>query len=148
MWNHRPLNCLFNCLFWQTSKETLLKTKGIHQWLEDSPHKGSIMRKALVCDDLIMFHRLAAPEADYCPPPPPPPPPPLLSIKTIFPRYGNSNVKDKTVMRPSCLVHPGVRDKRLVSDIDLSQPRHETTFWWRHNGPVTSQLTNSIKWPN
>ena len=47
-----------------------------------------------------------------------------------------------------CLVHPGVRDKRRVSEIDLSQTRHETAFWWRHNGPVTSQLTNRIEWPN
>ena len=47
----------------------------------------------------------------------------------------------------ACLVHPGVRDKRRVSEIDLSQPRHETAFWWRHNGPVTSQLTDPIKWP-
>ena len=37
---------------------------------------------------------------------------------------------------------------RRVSEIDLSQPRHETAFWWRHNGPVTSQLTTPIKWPN
>ena len=50
--------------------------------------------------------------------------------------------------RQVCLVHPGVRDKRRVSEIDLSQPRHETGFWWRHNGPVTSQLTDRIKWPN
>ena len=28
-----------------------------------------------------------------------------------------------------CLVHPGVRDKPWVSEIDLSQPRHETAFW-------------------
>ena len=63
-------------------------------------------------------------------------------------RYGDSHVKDKTVARPSCLVHPGVRDKRRVSEIDLSQPRHETAFWCRHNGPVTSQLTDTIKWPN
>ena len=47
-----------------------------------------------------------------------------------------------------CLVHPGVRDKRQVSEIDLSQPRHETAFWWRHNGPVTSQLTDPIMWHN
>ena len=33
-------------------------------------------------------------------------------------------------------------------EIDLSQPRHDTAFWCHHNGPVTSQLTNSIKWPN
>ena len=50
-------------------------------------------------------------------------------------------------MRPSCLVHPGVRDKRRASEIDLSQPGYETAFWWRHNGPVTSQLTKPIKWP-
>ena len=49
---------------------------------------------------------------------------------------------------PSCLVHPGVRDTRRVSEIDLSQPRHETAFWWRHNGPVTSQLTDPVKWHN
>ena len=48
----------------------------------------------------------------------------------------------------TCLVNPGVRDKRRVSEIDLSQPRHETAFWWRHNGPVTSQLTDPIKWRN
>ena len=46
------------------------------------------------------------------------------------------------------LVHPGVRNKRRVSEIDLSQPRRETTFWWRHNGPVTSQLIDPIKWRN
>ena len=50
--------------------------------------------------------------------------------------------------RLQCLVHPGVRDKRRVSEIDLSQPRHETAFWWRHNWPVTSQLTDRIKRPN
>ena len=50
--------------------------------------------------------------------------------------------------RSSCLIHPGVRDKRRVSEIDLSQPRHETAFWWRHNEAVTSQLTDQIKWPN
>ena len=41
-----------------------------------------------------------------------------------------------------------MKNKRRVSQIDLSQPRHETAFWWRHNGPVTSQLTDPIKWPN
>ena len=75
--------------------------------------------------------------------------------------YGDSHVKDKTVgetvlsrtpcetsaecLRSICLVHPGFRDKRRVSEIDLSQSRHETAFWWRHNGPVTSQLTHPIK---
>ena len=32
-------------------------------------------------------------------------PGPRLSIKTAFPRYGDSNVKDKTVARPSYLKH-------------------------------------------
>ena len=50
--------------------------------------------------------------------------------------------------RLQCLVQPGVRDKRRVSEIDLSQPRHETAFWWLHNGPVTSQLNDPIKWRN
>ena len=31
------------------------------------------------------------------------------------------------------------------SEIDLSQPRHDS-FWWRHNGPVTSQTTDLIRW--
>ena len=52
------------------------------------------------------------------------------------------------VCQRACLVHPGVRDKCQASEIDLSQPRLETAFWWRHNGPVTSQLTDPIKWPN
>ena len=72
----------------------------------------------------------------------------LSKYKGHLSRYGDSQVKDKMVGRLSCLVHPGVRDKRWVSEIDLSQPRHEIVFWWRHNGPVTSQLTNPIKWPN
>ena len=71
-----------------------------------------------------------------------------LNIMTVFSRYDDSHAKDKMVARPSCLVHPGVRNKRQVSQIDSSQPRHETAFWWRHNGPVTSQLTDSIKWPD
>ena len=45
------------------------------------------------------------------------------------------------------LVHPGVSNKRRVSEIYLSQPRHQTALWWCHNGPVTSQLTDPIKWP-
>ena len=57
-------------------------------------------------------------------------------------------LKTLNVRGPSCLIHPAVRDKRRVSEIDLSQPRHETAFWWRHNGPVTSQLTDPIKWRN
>ena len=72
----------------------------------------------------------------------------ILNTKTVFRRYEYSHVKDKTVARPSCLVHPGVRDKRRVSEIDLSQPRHETAFGdvtmgqWRHNQPT--QLSDLI----
>ena len=63
-------------------------------------------------------------------------------------QYRNSNCRYQTRVRLSCLVHPCVRNKRRVSEIDLSQPRHETAFWWRHNGPVTSQLTDPITLPN
>ena len=34
-----------------------------------------------------------------------------------------------------------------MSDIDWSQPRKETYFWWRHKGLVTSQSTDLIKCP-
>ena len=50
--------------------------------------------------------------------------------------------------RLQCIVHPGVRDTCRASEIDLCQPRYETAFWCRHNGPVTSQLTGPIHWPN
>ena len=75
-------------------------------------------------------------------------PGPRFNIKIVFSRYEDFHVIDKMVARPCCLVHPGVRDKRRVSEIYLSQPRHETAFRWRHNGSVTSQLTDPIKWPN
>ena len=52
-----------------------------------------------------------------------------LNVKMLSYQYRDSHYKDKTVVRPSCLVHPGVRDKRRVSEIDFSQPRHETDFW-------------------
>ena len=65
-------------------------------------------------------------------------------------RMGDKTIPDEAPpsLESFCLVHPGVRDKRRVSEIDLFQPRHETAFWWRHNWPVTSQLTDRIKWPN
>ena len=61
---------------------------------------------------------------------------PCFDIKTVF-RCMDSLYKDKMDVRLFCFVRPGVRDKHLVSEIDDSQPRHETAFWWRHNGPVT-----------
>ena len=69
-------------------------------------------------------------------------PPWLVTIPCPFRQHPVCN------LYPHCLVHPGVQDKRRVSEIDLSQPRHKTAFWWRHNGPVTSQLTDPIKWRN
>ena len=75
-------------------------------------------------------------------------PGPQFNIKMSSYQFRKSHCEDETVVRSSCLVHPAVRDKRQVSEIDLSQPRHETAFWWRHNGPVTSQLTDPIKWRN
>ena len=73
---------------------------------------------------------------------------PWFGMKMSSYQHKKPNCGDKTVVRSTCLVHPSVRDKRRVSEIDLSQPRHETAFWWRHNGPVTSQLTDPFKWPN
>ena len=42
--------------------------------------------------------------------------------------YGDFHVKDKPVVKPSCLLYPDARDKRRVSEIDLSQPRYETVL--------------------
>ena len=60
----------------------------------------------------------------------------------------NNYIHHKVRDEMACLVPSGVRGKRRVSEIDLFQPRHETAFWWRHNGPATSKLTDRIKWPN
>ena len=73
---------------------------------------------------------------------------PWFNIKMSSCRYRKSHCGDKTAVRSSCLVHPCMRDTLRVSEIDLSQPRHETAYWWRHNRPVTSQLTNPIRLPN
>ena len=77
----------------------------------------------------------------------------VISLWSIWPLHYNVSYTracetSTGCLRSICLVHPGVRDKLWVSEIDLSQPRHKTAFWWRHNEPVTSQLTNPIKWPN
>ena len=46
-------------------------------------------------------------------------------------RMGDKTIPDEAPpsLESFCLVHPGVRDKRRVSEIDLSHPRHETAFW-------------------
>ena len=74
----------------------------------------------------------------------------LIAVDRYLRLMGDKSIPDSAEPRLEwfCLVHPAVRDKRRVSEIDLSQPRHETAFWWRHNGPVTSQLTDPIKWRN
>ena len=70
-------------------------------------------------------------------------------LESFYPPFvAGIDLPHQGVVDSYSLVHPGVRDKRRVSEIDLSQPRHETAFWWRHNGPVTSQLTDPNKWPN
>ena len=80
--------------------------------------------------------------------PPPPPPQKKKNAREDFSFHSTSSVHERGAGRFDCLVHPDVRDQRRVSEIDLPQPRHETAFWWRHNGPVTSQLTDPLKWPN
>ena len=70
----------------------------------------------------------------------------LRHVTAVNKQLNSSKIHSNNI--PICLVHPGVRDKRRVSEIDLSQPRHETAFSGRHNGPVTSQYTDRIKWPN
>ena len=52
--------------------------------------------------------------------------------------------EDPPSLESFCLVHPDMRDKRRVSEMDLFQPRHETAFL------VTSQWTNdaTINQPN
>ena len=47
---HRQLDCLFNRLFWISTKKTLklciaFLSEGIHWWPVDSPHKGPVIRK-------------------------------------------------------------------------------------------------------
>ena len=61
-------------------------------------------------------------------------------------RYGGSHDKVTAVLRPSCLMQPAVSDQCRVSEIDWSHYSEEATFSWRHKAPVTSQLTDLIKW--
>ena len=70
-------------------------------------------------------------------------------LESFYPPFvAGIDLPHQGVVDSYSLVYPGVRDKRRLSEIDLSQPRHETAFWWRHNGPVTSQLTDPITWRN
>ena len=67
-----------------------------------------------------------------------------FDIKILSYRYIISNCGVRTGLRSCCLVH---LTQRRVFEIDWYQARQEATSWWRHKGPVTSQLTNYlIKW--
>ena len=69
-------------------------------------------------------------------------------LESFYPPFvAGIDLPHQGVVDSHSLVHPGVRDKPWVFEIDLSQPRHEAAFCWRHNGPVTSQLTDPFTWP-
>ena len=57
--NHRSFDCLFNSLCRPTSKKHQSPhywpfMRGGHRWPVNSPHKGSVTRKKLPFDDVIM----------------------------------------------------------------------------------------------
>ena len=57
--NYRSIECLFNSLLRLTTRNIkgprhCLFVRGIHRWPVDSPHKGSVTRKMLPFDDVIM----------------------------------------------------------------------------------------------
>ena len=63
--NHRSFNCFFNSLCEPSSKKYqspyywpfvrgIHRSWGIHRWPVNSPHKGSVTRKKLPFDDVIM----------------------------------------------------------------------------------------------
>ena len=39
------------------------------------------------------------------------------------------NARNIIQVRQQCFAHRGAQDKHRVSEIDLSQPRHEISFW-------------------
>ena len=66
-----------------------------------------------------------------------------LNINIPSYQYKKSCYEDQLVKRPYCVVHLGVRDKRRVSEIDLSHPRHETAFLW--GGASSGIVLSSIR---
>ena len=57
--NHRSFNCLFNSLWWPTSKKHQWPhywpfVRGFHRWPVNSPHKGPVTRKEHPFDDVII----------------------------------------------------------------------------------------------
>ena len=55
-------------------------------------------------------------------------PEPRLNMKTIFPRYGDSHVKDKTVVRPSYLKHGDPYTGKTFLYIEMTPRIHEELF--------------------
>ena len=77
-------------------------------------------------------------------------PGPRLNIKTIFPGYGDSHVKDKTVSRPSYLLHGDHYTGKTVywywdtprQGLWNSLAQERTTQWW-----LSHMLScNNIAW--
>ena len=71
------------------------KNSMIHEW-----QRGRSIFD-VVLDFRVCFHIPIPLRSDLLPSPPGP----RLNIKTVFPRYGDSHVKDKTVARPYYLQH-------------------------------------------
>ena len=55
--NHQPHDCLLNCLLRHRSKKTSkLHVTGLcDRWPVNSPHKGPVMQKMYLFDDVIMY---------------------------------------------------------------------------------------------
>ena len=70
---------------------------------------------------------------------------PVSIWRPSFPGMGIPMLKIRRSVRPSCLVHPGLRYKRRVSEIDLSQPRHEALFCIVNNRHGVTITTHAIK---
>ena len=86
------------------SSASLAFVWGIHLGPVNSPHKWPVTRKMFPFDDVIMTHSATAYFGTmFCLMMSwfPASPGPCLNIKTVFPRYGDSHVKDETVVRPS-----------------------------------------------
>ena len=60
--NYRPIECLFNTFFRLTTKNIICPrlcpyVKGIHKWPVDSLQKGTVKKKMVPFDDIIMMSR-------------------------------------------------------------------------------------------
>ena len=95
--NHLQLDCLFNSLYSPPTKKSSKHCIMIPLQGKAPSYKGPVMRKAFPCHVVVWstytmlagglaqagtYTMLAGPR---------------LNIKTVFPRYGDSHVKDKTV---------------------------------------------------